>query len=304
MNEGLSQQITRLRRERGLTQEQMGQLVGVSAQAVSKWEKGGAPDVELLPVLADRLGVSIDALFGREETAPQDMAGQLSRWIQTIPQAERMGRLFRLMATTMLDLYVDPRNLNQDAGKTVAATCYMNGIDGTLFWLRSQFVTEEGMILGVMAEDFPLYLLLPEPPEGYGAQFAPDGDYRKLFALLAKEGCLELLRHLYGKPRSYYTASALAKQAGLPTEQVEGLLPSLVDCHLMQERSLELDDGHTKVYCLHDNRGLVPLLYFARWFMEPVDAWLYGYDVRTRPTLAMNEEQKQRRKGTQHESKH
>lgn len=53
MNCYLSERIAVLRRERGLTQEQLGQLVGVSAQAVSKWEKGGAPDVELLPTLAD-----------------------------------------------------------------------------------------------------------------------------------------------------------------------------------------------------------------------------------------------------------
>ena len=52
----LSERIAELRRARNLTQEQLGQLVGVSAQAVSKWEKGGAPDVELLPALADRLG--------------------------------------------------------------------------------------------------------------------------------------------------------------------------------------------------------------------------------------------------------
>ena len=45
----LSEHIAELRRERGLTQEQLGQPLGVSAQAVSKWEKGGAPDVELWP---------------------------------------------------------------------------------------------------------------------------------------------------------------------------------------------------------------------------------------------------------------
>ena len=37
----LSERIAELRRERGLTQEQLGQPLGVSAQAVSKWEKGG-----------------------------------------------------------------------------------------------------------------------------------------------------------------------------------------------------------------------------------------------------------------------
>ncbi len=44
----LSERIAALRKERGLTQEQLGRLVGVSYQAVGKWEKGGAPDIEML----------------------------------------------------------------------------------------------------------------------------------------------------------------------------------------------------------------------------------------------------------------
>ena len=56
--ETIGTRIAALRKKRGLTQEQLGSQVGVSAQAVSKWENGGAPDVELLPALADRLGVT------------------------------------------------------------------------------------------------------------------------------------------------------------------------------------------------------------------------------------------------------
>ena len=51
----LSEHIASLRKERGLTQDQLGKMCGVSSQAVGKWEKGGAPDVELLPILAEQL---------------------------------------------------------------------------------------------------------------------------------------------------------------------------------------------------------------------------------------------------------
>ena len=61
MLDQLNERIAALRKERGFTLEQLGQMVGVSAQAVSKWEKGGAPDVSLLPAVADALGVSIDS---------------------------------------------------------------------------------------------------------------------------------------------------------------------------------------------------------------------------------------------------
>ena len=63
----ISEQIKRFRNKKGLTQEQLGASVGVSMQAVSKWERGGTPDIELLPAIADVLDVSIDELFGRKQ---------------------------------------------------------------------------------------------------------------------------------------------------------------------------------------------------------------------------------------------
>lgn len=75
----LSERIAALRKERGLTQEQLGRLVGVSSQAVGKWEKGGAPDVELLPILSRQLGVTIDALFGLEDGPQEALQDTLAR---------------------------------------------------------------------------------------------------------------------------------------------------------------------------------------------------------------------------------
>ncbi len=54
------------RRKLGLTQEQLAQRLDVTNQAVSKWETDQCcPDVQLLPKLADVLGISMDELFGR-----------------------------------------------------------------------------------------------------------------------------------------------------------------------------------------------------------------------------------------------
>ena len=60
----LAQQIKSLRLRRGITQEEMAQHFGITAQAVSKWERGtAAPDIGLLPVLSAYFGVTIDDLF-------------------------------------------------------------------------------------------------------------------------------------------------------------------------------------------------------------------------------------------------
>jgi len=69
--ETLGKRIAALRKEKGLTQEQLAEKVGVSAQAVSKWENDvSCPDITLLPLLADLFGVSVDELLGVKPVEP------------------------------------------------------------------------------------------------------------------------------------------------------------------------------------------------------------------------------------------
>lgn len=67
-----------LRQRKGLTQEQVAVHLGVSYQAVSKWETGvNTPDISLLPVLAGLFEVTIDALFSLDAlTAPEGLLPQ------------------------------------------------------------------------------------------------------------------------------------------------------------------------------------------------------------------------------------
>jgi len=60
----IGNKIKQLRYKASLTQEQLAERLGLSAQAVSKWENAAAmPDITLLPDLAEIFGVSIDELF-------------------------------------------------------------------------------------------------------------------------------------------------------------------------------------------------------------------------------------------------
>lgn len=71
----MGENIAYLRRLAGLTQEMLAMKLGVSAQAISKWERQVSyPDLSLLPEMADLFDVSIDVLFSKEltmeETSP------------------------------------------------------------------------------------------------------------------------------------------------------------------------------------------------------------------------------------------
>lgn len=65
MNETFATNLLNLRKQKKMTQEQLASKLGVSFQAVSKWETAkGLPDIEVLPLLASFFGVSVDALLG------------------------------------------------------------------------------------------------------------------------------------------------------------------------------------------------------------------------------------------------
>lgn len=81
----IAENIKRLRTERGLTQSDLATLVSVSPQAVSRWESGQAyPDVELLPLLANYLEVSLDELMGGAESKIESLKKALDKILAEI----------------------------------------------------------------------------------------------------------------------------------------------------------------------------------------------------------------------------
>ncbi len=64
MNETIGNRIGQLRRKKGMSQETLAEKLGVSAQAVSKWENDqSCPDIQLLPQLARVLDTTVDELL-------------------------------------------------------------------------------------------------------------------------------------------------------------------------------------------------------------------------------------------------
>ena len=75
------QRLMELRKQHGMTQEQLGAVAGVSRQTVSKWELGETtPELEKLHLLCDYFRISMDELTGREPGGRAEAASEPVSW--------------------------------------------------------------------------------------------------------------------------------------------------------------------------------------------------------------------------------
>jgi len=86
----ISEKIQKIRKERKLTQEQLGDMLGISGQAVSKWESGASmPDIMLLPELCEILGISVEALLEMPATTKlKDILGDFCKYANEVGKSK------------------------------------------------------------------------------------------------------------------------------------------------------------------------------------------------------------------------
>lgn len=75
-----SEKLRSLRREKGISQEKLADYLGISFQAVSKWERGtGMPDISLLPLISRFFGITVDELLCAEKIDEEKLYSEFER---------------------------------------------------------------------------------------------------------------------------------------------------------------------------------------------------------------------------------
>lgn len=270
----LGEQIAKFRKAQGLTQEDLAKAVGVSSQAVSRWECGGAPDVALLPAIGDKLGVTIDALFGREAGERVDVAKVVDRWLREFPERERMERFCRLVWKSMGGFLYDGMEMPR-MEYLQSSRQHINGENQLMYTMGR---SGGGILMDVHAADLAFVTLWPEPEEGYAAYFPPMENCRQLFSILAKPHCLEILDTLGRQKCGFFLPEVLSRKVGIPTGEVAALLDEMEKAGVVCSMELEMEQGEVKAYKVSQPLKLIPLMMAAQSFMETKVVYMYSYD--------------------------
>jgi len=114
----ICEQISFLRRQKGITQETLARHFGVTNQTVSKWESGQCyPDIQLVTQIADYFGISVDELMGHTPAASLEaLCLTLKKYFTDLPEAKCFDEAYRL-AAQLHEIVIWPDIKGRSAGR-------------------------------------------------------------------------------------------------------------------------------------------------------------------------------------------
>lgn len=279
----IGKKIAIYRKAKGYTQEQLGEMVGVSGQAVSKWEKGGMPDTYLLPVIAKVLGVSIDALFDveRKITDYSEAEIQDDLFAFCLKKCHQKGSGFDLFAFLFETVWTIQCAYFGNESRYQLEDVIEKYQDNKE--ITSQIINNQGTTCFSLVKDFPFYCAVGESPE-ISKRILGEEDFSSFFSLLAsKEGLQAVIFTQTTTESGQYTAETMAKKMGISPRRFMELEPILVKYDLLGEDSLTLDDTVVKVYRKWDNPRIRPLLMMAYQIINQRQCYYNFTNNRTKP---------------------
>lgn len=208
--------LSKRRKELGLTQEQLAKRMNVSAQAVSKWEKNSFPDAGLLVRLADTLNISLDTLFGRDFSEKEpDFETAVSRAFRSAAPEHRPALFMKMLYTAICTYHPSWESVGRLPDEFACETFAALKSDDELALMR-------------LNPDLQYALFLNVPEEGIGAYLGDTLTMRRLFHTLADENALRMIAFLgNGARNQMFTADGIALNLGIPEADVQRILNRL-----------------------------------------------------------------------------
>lgn len=287
---GIGETIAKYRKLEGITQEELGRAVGVSTQAVSRWECGGTPDVELLPAIADRLHVTVDELFGRMGQTKEDLQKQLRDAVGHTRKEDREKMICECIWTMQRELIGLERPEIESLGDVLTAaaqhTDRQAASNPEQMPKQVLMSTDSGFFSYGFTDDMRYALVLPEAEGGFSSMLKETAAYRELFSMLAKEHYLEMMEVVHRRgPMEYFTDRLAAAELHIPLAQARAILDDL-SSHCLLERMEAADtEGMLVIYYKESSVNWIQFLFFAGQLMESPDRVVLQAGLRCRPAL-------------------
>ncbi len=258
----IGKNITTFRKDAGMTQEDLAGRIGVSAQAVSKWETGvSMPDILLLPVIADAFDVTVDELYN----------GRQSKENRPLHMNEAPEAAFCAMFDTTVRVWNDENMTREKLTAVFEAdgrcASFIAGDNGGAVRISRE--------MGIVLRNFGTKTFF---------QSLNLGEESEILSVLGAKGVSQVLAYLMKLGKKLFTAAGVAKSVGLSVEDVSAVLEKLCALELVRAEIIGGDEEELANLAVYTNKlyeegdrlfQISAILLLAQKFAE--GSYYYGY---------------------------
>ena len=264
----IGKNITAFRKDAGMTQEDLANQIGVSAQAVSKWETGvSMPDILLLPVIADVFDITVDEIYTGKREPEKEVPkhfhfDELPEMLyQEVLESESCGWPYETEEQRKGWLAELKENLAKD--NRCAHACFGNRGGAVVA------VNDFALIHRTFGTKASLDILNSEKAASL-LETLLDKNVRKVFLYLLT----------VGKSRKMFTTAGIARKVELSVEECQKILDKMTEMNLIYYNEADLDgEADLKVYSLFGecSKALYSCMIFELAELIGRNTWYYGH---------------------------
>ena len=235
----IGDKIKELRIKKGITQEELATKLNISTQAVSKWENGGYPDLDLVPEIANYFNVTTDFLFDRVGVllSDEDIEKILIKHIYSLKREESFKRILKLGYI----MSVATRNGDMDL--------HLNeyDIDSYDESYMSSVVDVNGVVITSLMKNNYFFSIFPKS-NGYKKIFDSKEKQIKLCKYLSNELFYDALVFLYSHDHKNFTEKLLINELNYNKDDSIDILNKLKEFKFIKEKIVEVDGENIHFY--------------------------------------------------------
>jgi transcriptional regulator with XRE-family HTH domain len=245
----LSSNIKRIRLEHNFTQEQLATKLGVSSQAVSKWETGeNYPDSALILPLANELEVSLDELFDNDSVSIEDVSDRIIKLLHRTDKKDRFNVTRDICWQIERGLFgldnYEPINQNEQC--------------------KDSYILDDYGFTIVSNGKEPFFALFPEPEDGFGHLLSNKDFIINVFTALSHEATINALIYLYCKTENYvFESEVLKRDCGISDEEIDTVLENLLLLKITHKKELTINGRVRILYDSYPKHNLIALFIMA-----------------------------------------
>lgn len=266
MNIKIGEKIRQLRKRDGRKQEDLAGALGVSPQAVSRWEaNGGYPDMELIPAIANYFNISIDELFGYSKDRQEKLKSILNKAEQALSGQEDMTECIGMLRSAAEEFPSEPQvlvklgyALNRQGWREYGARSYTTADSdyayedteynaNNVYWQEEMRIFEKALEMDISAEDRDAVTMM-------------------LITGYAKMGCRDKAKALASRQNSIVTCREIAMPKATEAEERDKYQGEAVISLLTELKNVLTNSVCTKISLFTTAEGIKLLMSLAQLY--------------------------------------